>query len=110
MLQEIHQTHLDLARAILPPFNPWFQQGPSTIMGKPNSNQYAQATPMAEKHGPPVGTTATKPASPATTAIDNTVTKSPRNNSSPPNPPAIPEYMQVIESESKTSETSNSKL
>ena len=27
MLQEIHHTHLDLARALLPSFNPWIHQG-----------------------------------------------------------------------------------
>ena len=110
MLQEIHQTHLDLARVILPPFNPWFYQGPPSIMGKPTSNQHAQATSMAQKHAPPAATTATNPASLAITAVDNAVTNSPQINGTPPQPPATPEDMQVTESVPEATETSNSKL
>ena len=97
LLQEIHQKHLDLAKALLPSLNPWFHQGPQNTRTTSIFNQDTVAEakprskPMDKSH---------HPASPSIAVADSAM----------PNLITTPVDMQVTEPNLTELETRNSKL
>ena len=102
ILQEIRQTHLDLARALLLSLNPWIHQGPPNFMSI--AQQRGHLAPNA-----PTTNTSNHPTPQVTCAPDHTTSCSSRADVTT-YASTTSDYMQMTETVPTDSETTNSKL